>query len=94
MRIHYALGLVLLTLAGCASRTYPTLNTDYANEQWRQQIETDPNAWTRDTDAWFQTGGSSKAELEDHNAPETAAAGLNVSPNPLGSKSSPSKFRK
>lgn len=73
MRIHYALGFVLLTLAGCASRVYPTLNTDYANEQWRQQVETDPSAWTSDTDAWFQTGGSSKAEMADSDAPETAA---------------------
>lgn len=70
MRIHYALGFILLTLAGCASRVYPTLNTDYANEQWRQQIETNPNAWTQDADAWFLTGGTSKAEVD---APETAA---------------------
>lgn len=70
MRIHYALGFILLTLAGCASRVYPTLNTDYANEQWRQQIETNPNAWTQDADAWFLTGGTTKVEAD---APETAA---------------------
>lgn len=56
MRTPFILGCLLLALAGCASKVYPTLNTDYANEQWRSQIETDTTPWVQHADAWFLKG--------------------------------------
>lgn len=73
MKKHCGIGLVMFALVGCASTLYPTINTDYTNEQWRSQVETNPNAWTTKADAWFLNGDPTVTDNQDVSASEAAA---------------------
>lgn len=73
MRLFILLGLFLLALSGCVSRAYPTLNNNYANEQWRSQVDTDPDVWLKGADAWFLSGDPKVSLVKDKHVAETEA---------------------
>lgn len=63
----------MLLLSGCARVMYPSLDSDRTNETWRQQVDTDPNEWTRGADHWFLTGDPNSLEVQNRHAPYSAA---------------------
>jgi hypothetical protein len=74
-RIFTLLGLMLsaLILISCAAGRYPYPTATLSQENWRSQIESNPNLWAAKADQWFRAGGESLAQVENAIAPPVAA---------------------
>lgn len=64
-------------LISCTNNSYNFIQsretTDFTQEKWHHQIDTDPNKWIQNADHWFLTGDPNATEMANRHAPYSAA---------------------
>lgn len=60
-----AVAIAALILISCASGRYPYPTSDLGEEAWRQQMQTNSDAWAMQADEWFRAGMPSNATLDN-----------------------------
>lgn len=76
MKQLFALGMFVLAIfliSGCANRGNPYPSEDLTSETWTNNVNTNPNSWTRGSDHWFLTGNPNITEQDSMSAPLNAA---------------------
>lgn len=67
-----AVAIAALILISCASGRYPYPDSDLGKESWRQQMQTNSDAWATKADDWFLAGRPSSASMvnDDEDNPQ------------------------